>query len=108
MPVTRFGPAGRVIRRPLGRAIRITKRPAAPVRVLLAIHYDTVFAADHPFQTVTRLDANTLRGPGVGVTWSAPWGITLRGSVAWPTANAPVSDGAGTGPRVLVQVNKAF
>jgi glutamate carboxypeptidase len=33
--------------------------------VLLAIHYDTVFGTDHPFQSVTRVDQHTLRGPGV-------------------------------------------
>ena len=56
---------GRIAYKKLGRAIRITKRPSAPRQVLLAIHYDTVFAADHPFQNPTRLDSNTLRGPGV-------------------------------------------
>lgn len=56
---------GRLVDRALGRAIRFIKRPAAPVQIFFAIHYDTVFAADHPFQTTTLLDANTLRGPGV-------------------------------------------
>jgi glutamate carboxypeptidase len=35
------------------------------MRVLLCIHTDTVYAVDHPFQTTTLLDADTLRGPGV-------------------------------------------
>jgi len=35
------------------------------VRVLLGIHYDTVYGPDHPFQHVTRVDDNTLQGPGV-------------------------------------------
>lgn len=48
-----------------GRALRITLRPAARVRVLLSGHFDTVYEADHPFQRCTRPDANTLRGPGV-------------------------------------------
>jgi len=56
---------GRIACKKLGRAIRITKRTSAPCQVLLAIHYDTVFAADHHFQTATMLDSNTLRGPGV-------------------------------------------
>jgi glutamate carboxypeptidase len=42
-----------------------SKRPDAPVRVLLGIHYDTVYAPDDPFQRVTRTDENTLSGPGV-------------------------------------------
>src|SRR3954452_24060604 len=42
-----------------------SKRPEAPVRVLLGIHYDTVYGPDDPFQGVTRTDENTLNGPGV-------------------------------------------
>jgi glutamate carboxypeptidase len=40
-------------------------RPECSRRVLLAIHYDTVFEADSPFQQCERLNANRLRGPGV-------------------------------------------
>ena len=50
---------------PLGDALLATKRPDAPVQVMLAIHLDTVFDAAHPFQTTSWLDADTLRGPGV-------------------------------------------
>lgn len=39
-------------------------RPAAPRRVLLTGHMDTVYAADHPFQSCEWIDATTLRGPG--------------------------------------------
>ena len=39
-------------------------RPEAPLRMLLTGHMDTVFPIDHPFQTLTWLDANTLNGPG--------------------------------------------
>jgi glutamate carboxypeptidase len=56
---------GGVVEKPLGRAVRIVKRPAADRRVLLAIHVDTVYGPDDPFQRVTRVDDNTLRGPGV-------------------------------------------
>ena len=50
---------------PLGKALRIVKRPDAPHRVLLSGHMDTVFGADHPFQQTEWLDDNTLNGPGV-------------------------------------------
>jgi hemolysin activation/secretion protein len=50
----------------------------------------------------------TLRGTGVGLTWSAPWAITLRGAVAWRMGDPPVSDTGASDPRVLVQVQKAF
>ena len=46
-------------------AIRVRVRPQAPVQVALTGHYDTVFAANHPFQKPEHLDAQILRGPGV-------------------------------------------
>lgn len=57
--------AGEVCTRPLAKAIHITKRAGAPIRVFLGIHMDTVFGVDHPFQAVRSLDDNTLVGPGV-------------------------------------------
>ena len=48
-----------------GRMLRFSKRPDAPRRVLLTGHTDTVFPADHPFQTTRWLDDTTLNGPGV-------------------------------------------
>lgn len=46
-------------------ALRVTVRPAAPRQILCSGHFDTVYGADHPFQTCTLLDPATLRGPGV-------------------------------------------
>ena len=57
--------AGRLSERPLGQAVRIVKRPDAKRRVLLAIHVDTVYGPNDPFQHVTLADRNVLRGPGV-------------------------------------------
>ncbi len=56
--------AGRTIRRPLGKALRLRLRPQAPLQVFFCGHLDTVFAADHPFQTTRFIDADTLNGPG--------------------------------------------
>ena len=56
---------GEVREVPMGNALRIRKRPHAPLRVLLCGHMDTVFAADHHFQTTKMLDENTMNGPGV-------------------------------------------
>ncbi|MBA4503013.1 hydrolase [Marinobacterium marinum] len=50
---------------PLGKAIRVRKRPEAEVQVFLGGHMDTVFAVDHPFQQVSWLDEDTVNGPGV-------------------------------------------
>ncbi len=74
-----FGPVARVApapaeavdatgtRRPLahGDNLHLVVRPDAPVRVLLTGHMDTVFPADHPFQSSRQVDANTVNGPGV-------------------------------------------
>lgn len=48
-----------------GKALHITKRMDAPVKVFLGGHMDTVFGIDHPFQKVERLSDNIMRGPGV-------------------------------------------
>jgi glutamate carboxypeptidase len=64
-PAESIDAAGNVIRSPLGHAISFVKRPDAPLKVLLCIHLDTVYPPHHPFQQVTRVDSQTLRGPGV-------------------------------------------
>lgn len=55
---------GEKIEQPLGDMLRIVKRPQAAVRVLLTGHMDTVFAADHPFQSEKMIDEDTLNAPG--------------------------------------------
>ena len=50
---------------PLGNAVRIRKRPEAPLQIFLCGHMDTVFAVDHPFQKIQWLDDDTVNGPGV-------------------------------------------
>ena len=55
---------GDVTEQPLGDMLRLVKRPQAPVRVLLTGHMDTVFGADHPFQSEKFLDDDTLNAPG--------------------------------------------
>ena len=64
-PAVSVDAGGRTVATPLGSALRISKRPGAPLRVFAGIHMDTVYPPDHPFQTATQLDENTLRGPGV-------------------------------------------
>lgn len=48
-----------------GRNLHLKVRPEAPVQLLLTGHYDTVFAADHPFQEVFWREDGVLGGPGV-------------------------------------------
>lgn len=47
------------------KILRVSVRPNAPRQLLLSGHYDTVYGADHSFQSCTLLDDATLRGPGV-------------------------------------------
>jgi glutamate carboxypeptidase len=51
--------------KPLGSMLHIVKRPQALLRILLAIHIDTVYAQDHSFPLVKQADDRALQGPGV-------------------------------------------
>jgi len=64
-PVEAMGADGRAFEIPHGRNLHLTVRPEAPVQLLFTGHMDTVFAADHPFQTVFWRDESVLGGPGV-------------------------------------------
>jgi glutamate carboxypeptidase len=56
---------GELISKPLGKALSIRKRPDAPIQIFLGGHMDTVYPLQSPFKACTRIDTNTLRGPGV-------------------------------------------
>jgi glutamate carboxypeptidase len=58
-------PTGEVVALVHGRNLHLVVRPQAPTRVLLTGHYDTVFPADHPFQSLRWLEPGVLNGPGV-------------------------------------------
>jgi glutamate carboxypeptidase len=58
--------AGKPYEVPHGRNLHLTVRPMAPVQLLFTGHMDTVFAADHPFQSLNWLEpGKVLNGPGV-------------------------------------------
>lgn len=48
-----------------GDALLIRKRPELKRRVLLSGHMDTVYSANHPFQTLNAIDEHHVNGPGV-------------------------------------------
>lgn len=56
---------GALIKRPIGNALHIQKRPDAPVQILLMGHLDTVFSEDHPFQEPRFVSETIMNGPGV-------------------------------------------
>lgn len=63
-PVTAIDAAGGEVDKPHGAHMVLQVRPEAERRLLLTGHMDTVFPADHPFQTVRRVDDETINGPG--------------------------------------------
>ena len=65
-PVEAIDTAGKPYQVPHGRNLHLTVRPMAPVQLLFTGHMDTVFAADHPFQSLRWLEpGKVLNGPGV-------------------------------------------
>lgn len=60
-----INPQGEHLQLPTCDALHIEKRPEAPLQILLAGHFDTVFDAKCPFQEAKYLDSNRLCGPGV-------------------------------------------
>ena len=63
-PVESVDAAGRVQTIERGEHLHLRVRPDAPVQLLLTGHMDTVFAADHPFQSLRWLEPGVLNGPG--------------------------------------------
>lgn len=63
-PVTAIDAEGREVEKPHGQHLVCSVRPDAQRRFLLTGHMDTVFGPDHPFQSLTWLDDETLNGPG--------------------------------------------
>ena len=56
---------GRVNALDHGRHLTVRVRPAASVRLLLTGHMDTVYPADHAFQSMMWREPGVLNGPGV-------------------------------------------
>lgn len=59
------GDAGILTPQTYSPALRLTMRPEAPTQVVLTGHYDTVYPASSPFQSVTRRADGALHGPGI-------------------------------------------
>jgi glutamate carboxypeptidase len=63
-PVESVDAAGHVRTTQRGDHLHLRVRPQAPVQLLLTGHMDTVFAADHPFQSLNWRKPGVLNGPG--------------------------------------------
>ncbi len=73
-------------------AVILRKLPESRRQVLLAIHLDTVFPPSSAFQGVERIDAGTLRGPGVA---DAKGGIALIGTALEALEQSPMAESLG-------------
>ncbi|GAA4007143.1 hydrolase [Sphingomonas humi] len=64
-PVTAMDGGGQEIPLCHGQHLHLIVRPDAPRQILLTGHMDTVYPADHPFQSVRDLPDGRVNGPGV-------------------------------------------
>jgi len=64
-PVDRVLADGSIKTAAHGQHLLVTVRPDAPTQLLFTGHMDTVFPADHEFQSLRWLDDGVLNGPGV-------------------------------------------
>ena len=85
--VTAVDGDGREVEKPHGRHLVVSVRPEAERRFLLTGHMDTVFPADHPFQSLTWLDDETLNGPGTA-DMKAGLAIILEALTAFEASDA--------------------
>jgi glutamate carboxypeptidase len=104
---------GSVLERALGRALRLRRRPDAPLQVFLCGHLDTVFPVSSPFQHVTVEDADLLRGPGVAdlkgglmAMWAALSALEAspqRERIGWEVLFNPDEEVGSTGSAPLLR-----
>ena len=79
-----------------GDHLHLRIRPDAPVQMLFTGHMDTVFAADHSFQTMKWLEPGVLNGPGVA---------DMKGGIAVMLAALKAVEASGTGFGYEVIIN---
>jgi len=91
-PVTRIATDGTAQDMPQGASLRLTVRPEAPVQVALTGHYDTVFDAAHPFQTVAAQQDGRINGPGMA---DMKGGISVMLGALAAVERLPVAENLG-------------
>ena len=87
-PVEAVGADGTVARLDHGTHLHLRVRPEAPVQMLFTGHMDTVYPADHPFQTLTHRADGTINGPGTA---------DMKGGLAVMLAALRAVEAAGVG-----------
>ena len=94
-PVETVGSDGAVSPLAHGDHLSVTVRPDAPVQLLLTGHMDTVFGADHPFQTARWADDGTLNAPGAA---------DMKGGIALMLAALTAVEATPLAPRLGYRV----
>ncbi|WP_226019117.1 hydrolase [Novosphingobium sp. FKTRR1] len=100
-PVEAVAADGRTVALDHGQHLVLSVRPRANRRFLLTGHMDTVFPADHPFQTARWLDDATLNGPGVA---DMKGGIAVLLAALQAFERSPAA--AGVGYDVLINADE--
>lgn len=90
-PVEAVLPDGAIKTIERGKHLHLSVRPEAPVQVLLTGHMDTVFAADHPFQTLKWREDGVLNGPGTA---------DMKGGIAVILAALRAVEASSLAPRI--------
>lgn len=91
-PVEAILPDGAVRPVARGQNLHLAVRPGAPVQILLTGHMDTVYATDHPFQAIARLDDGRINGPGVADMKS---GLSIMLAALTGLETSPLRDRVG-------------
>jgi glutamate carboxypeptidase len=78
-----------------GRNLHLKVRPEARVQLLFTGHMDTVYGADHPFQTLAWREDGMLGGPGVA---------DMKGGIAVMLAALKAVEASGGGTRFGYEV----
>ena len=91
-PVEAVDAAGKTGQIAHGRHLHLTVRPMAPVQMLFTGHMDTVFGADHAFQSTRWLEDGVLNGPGVA---DMKGGIAVMLAALKAVEQSPLADRIG-------------
>ena len=94
-PVETVTGAGEVQVLEHGRHLHLTVRPDAPVQLLLTGHMDTVYPADHPFQTGAWLEDGR---------WNAPGAADMKGGLSLMLAALEAVEASPLAPRIGYEV----
>ncbi|WP_423602314.1 hydrolase [Sphingomonas sp. MS122] len=91
-PVETVDGKGDVLPLAHGRHLHLRVRPQAPVQMLFTGHMDTVFPADHPFQTAAWLPDGRLNAPGAA---DMKAGLSLMLAALRAVEATPAAEGFG-------------